>query len=63
MPPRHAQEFHGRDVSQATLEAIRRVDQTLHALLTHPDSPLSIEQAFPLLRQALGELQEAAIRP
>lgn len=49
--------------SRTTLDTVRRVDQTLRALLTTSDSPLPADQALPRLRQGLGELQEAVIRP
>ncbi len=49
-----------RDASKAALDAAREVDQTLRSLLTNSDSPLSIDQALPRLRQGLGDLQEAA---
>lgn len=55
-----------REASQTALDVARRVDQTLRSLLTNSDSPLSIEQALPRLRQGLGELQDfqdAALRP
>ena len=49
--------------SRSALDAVRRVDQTLRALLTISDSPLPADQALPRLRQGLGELQEAVIQP
>ncbi len=58
--PAPSQGISWREASRTALDAARRVDQTLRSLLTNSDSPLSIEQALPRLRQGLGDLQDAA---
>jgi hypothetical protein len=52
-----------REASQTALEAARRLDQTLRSLLTNSDSPLSIDQALPRIRQGLGDLHAAVLEP
>ena len=48
-----------RDASAAGLDAARRVDQTLRALLTVSDAPLSLDDALPMLQRSTLVLEQA----
>lgn len=49
-----------REASNSGLDAVRRADRVLRALLTSSDSPLAIEEAIPQLQQSLDDVQRAA---